>query len=95
MNPIRKIFGTANERRLKKLRPVVDAVNAMEAQMKGLTDEQLKAFTPEFKQRLENGASLDDIMVEAFAVVRETSMRTLGMRPFDCQLIGGKVLQSV
>jgi preprotein translocase subunit SecA len=92
MNPIRKIFGTANERRLKKLRPIVDSVNALESKMQGLSDEDLKAFTPEFKQRLENGATIEDIMVEAFAVVRETSVRTTGMRPFDCQLIGGKVL---
>ncbi|MEC7240756.1 MAG: preprotein translocase subunit SecA [Myxococcota bacterium] len=92
MNPIRKIFGTANERRLKKLRPVVDAVNGIESRMEALSDDDLRAFTPEFKQRLENGASLDDLMVEAFAVVRETSKRVLGMRPFDCQLIGGKVL---
>ena len=92
MNPIRKIFGTANERRLKKLRPVVDAVNGLESRMEALSDDELRAFTPEFRQRLENGASLDDLMVEAFAVVRETSKRTLGMRPFDCQLIGAKVL---
>jgi len=92
MNPIRKIFGTANERRLKKLSPVVNAVNALESKFEALSDEELKAFTPEFKQRLENGASMDSLLVEAFAVVRETSKRTLGMRPFDCQLIGAKVL---
>ena len=92
MNPIRKIFGTANERRLKKLRPVVDAVNGIESRFEALSDDELRAFTPEFRQRLDNGASLDDLLVEAFAVVRETSKRVLGMRPFDCQLIGGKVL---
>lgn len=92
MNPIRKIFGTANERRLKKLNPIVNAVTALEGKMQALSDADLKAFTPEFKQRLDNGASVDDLMVEAFAVVRETAVRTTGMRPFDCQLIGGKVL---
>jgi preprotein translocase subunit SecA len=87
-----KIFGTKNEREVKKLRPLVTAINALEPQMQRLTDEELARQTQEFKQRIEQGASLDDLLVEAFAVVREAARRTLNMRHFDVQLIGGAVL---
>ncbi len=89
---LRKVVGTKNERELKRLQVFVEAINALEPEIQALTDEQLKAKTGEFKQRLENGQPLDDLLVEAFAVVREASVRTLQMRPFDVQLIGGMVL---
>jgi preprotein translocase subunit SecA len=92
MNIVRKIFGTANERRVKKLQPVVDAVNILEGRFSALSDAELKAFTPEFKQRIENGESLDALLPEAFAVVREAAKRTLGMRHYDCQIVGAKVI---
>ena len=88
----KKVFGSSNDRRVKKLRPLVDRVNSLEPAIQKLSDEQLVAKTGEFKQKLENGASLDDILPEAFAVVRETAVRTLGMRHYDVQIIGGKVL---
>ena len=87
-----KVFGTSNERQLKKLRPLVARINALEPQIKAMTDAELKAKTAEFKLRLDNGATLDDLLPEAFAVVRETGWRVLGMRHFDVQLIGGIVL---
>jgi preprotein translocase subunit SecA len=87
-----KIFGTKHERDLKKLQPIVDSINALEEQMKALDNDALAAKTAEFKKRLEGGESLDDILPEAFAVVREVSVRTMGMRHFDVQLIGGIVL---
>jgi preprotein translocase subunit SecA len=87
-----KLFGTAHEREMKRLKPVVDHINSLEPQMKALSDEQLKAKTPEFKARLEKGETLDDILAEAFAVCREASQRVLGMRHYDVQLIGGMVL---
>ncbi len=87
-----KIFGTKNERELKKLRPLVVAINELEPAMRRLSDAELAAKTAEFKQRLAQGASLDDLLVEAFAVVREVARRTLNMRHFDVQLIGGIVL---
>ncbi len=87
-----KIFGTKNERELKKLCPLVVAVNELEPAMRRLSDAELAAKTGEFKQRLAQGASLDDLLVEAFAVVREVARRTLNMRHFDVQLIGGIVL---
>jgi preprotein translocase subunit SecA len=89
---IRKIFGTKNERDLKKLHPLVSAVNELEPRIQALSDAELKAKTSEFKAKLEQGATLDDILIEAFAVVREASRRTVAMRPFDVQLIGGAVL---
>jgi len=89
---LKKIFGSKNERELRALRPIVDRINQLEIQMKRLSDDELRAKTAEFKQRLENGESLDDLLPEAFAVVRETAVRTLGLRPFDVQLIGGIVL---
>lgn len=81
-----------NARELKKLQKIVDRVNGLESEVQQLSDEQLKAKTLEFKQRLERGASLDDILPETFAVVRETARRTVGMRPFDVQVLGGVVL---
>ncbi|MEA3222893.1 MAG: preprotein translocase subunit SecA [Thermodesulfobacteriota bacterium] len=87
-----KIFGTRNERELKKLHPVVDQITKLEPLFKAKDNAGLKAMTPAFRERLEKGASLDDILPEAFAVVREVAFRTLGMRPFDVQLIGGIIL---
>jgi preprotein translocase subunit SecA len=89
---LKKIFGTKNEREMKRLWPLVGKINSLEPQIASLTDAQLREKTPEFKQRLEAGETLDDILPEAFAVVREVSRRTLGMRHFDVQLIGGVVL---
>ena len=88
----RRIFGSANDRRVKRYQPKVDAINALEPQMKALSDEQLKAKTAEFKAELAKGQTLDDLLVPAFAVVREAAVRALGMRHFDVQLIGGMVL---
>ena len=87
-----KIFGSRNDRLIKQYRRKVAAINKLEPEMKALSDEQLKAKTAEFRQRLADGASLDSLLPEAFAVVRETSFRVLGMRHFDVQLIGGMVL---
>src|SRR5512145_29953 len=87
-----KIFGTKHEREIKKIRPLVSAINDREPSLKDLSDAQLAAKTSEFKQQLANGASLDDILVDAFAVVREAGIRVLGMRHFDSQLIGGITL---
>jgi preprotein translocase subunit SecA len=87
-----KVFGTSNDRALKKVRPVVEAVAALEPRIQKLSDAELQAKTPEFRQKLANGASVDDLLVEAFAVCREASRRVLGMRPYDVQIIGGKVL---
>ncbi|MBX3034548.1 MAG: preprotein translocase subunit SecA [Bdellovibrionaceae bacterium] len=87
-----KIFGTKHDREMKKIRPIVEKVNAFESSMQALTDEQLKAKTPEFKARLAKGETLDGILPEAFAVCREASRRVLGMRHYDVQLIGGYVL---
>ena len=89
---IRKIFGTQNERDLKKLQPYVSAINELEARIHKLSDSQLSAKTSEFKEKLNQGAKLDDILIEAFAIVREVGIRVLQMRQFDVQLIGGVVL---
>jgi len=88
----RKIFGSDNDRTLRKIKPLVAAVNDFEPRIQPLTDDQLRAKTAEFKEKLAQGASLDDILPEAFAVVREASRRTTRMRHFDVQLIGGIVL---
>ncbi|TDR85510.1 preprotein translocase subunit SecA [Enterovirga rhinocerotis] len=88
----KKIFGSVNDRRLKTYAPKVAAINAMEPQIAALSDEQLRAKTDEFKAQIAAGKSLDDILVPAFAVVREAAKRTLGQRHFDVQLIGGMVL---
>ena len=87
-----KVFGTANERELKRLAPVVAEINAHEPAVKALTDAQLRDKTAEFRTRLANGETLDDLLPEAFAVVREAGRRVLNMRHFDVQLIGGMVL---
>ncbi|WP_321475417.1 preprotein translocase subunit SecA [uncultured Paludibaculum sp.] len=87
-----KIFGTQHEREIKKLKPLLLAINEREAAVQALTDEQLAAKTSEFRQQLADGATLDDILVDAFAVVREAGRRILNMRHFDSQLIGGIVL---
>src|SRR5881628_3719321 len=87
-----KIFGTANERELKRLRPIVAEINAREPDVRERSDEQLRGKTAEFRERLAAGATLDDLMPEAFAVVREAGRRTLNMRHFDVQLIGCAVL---
>jgi preprotein translocase subunit SecA len=87
-----KVFGTKNDRELKKLWPMVERINSLEPLISGLSDEELRAKTDEFKARLEKGETLDEILYEAFAVVRETAKRLLGMRHFDVQLIGGIVL---
>src|ERR1041385_3263453 len=89
---LRKVFGSSNERRIKSYRPRVDAINALEKELEALSDEALRARTDEFKQQLADGKTLDDILVPAFATVREASKRTLGQRHFDVQLIGGMVL---
>jgi preprotein translocase subunit SecA len=89
---LRKIFGTKHEREMKSIQPVVDKINSLEPQMQGLSDEQLKAKTPEFQARLKNGETVDQILPEAFAVCREASKRVLGMRHYDVQLIGGFIL---
>ena len=85
----KKIFGSANDRRLKGVRSIVERVNALEADYESLSDEQIRERTNSFRQRLENGESLDSLLPDAFANVREASKRTLGLRPFDVQLLGG------
>lgn len=89
---IKKIFGDPNEKELKNIRPIVDKINALEPDMERMSDANLQAKTSEFKLRLQKGETLDDILPEAFAVVREASKRVTGMRHFDVQLIGGVVL---
>ena len=87
-----KVFGTYNERQLKTLMPIIDEIEALEDEYRELSDENLKAKTTEFKERLHNGETLDDILPEAFAAAREASSRVLGMRPYTVQLIGGLIL---
>ena len=89
---LKRIFGSANDRHVKRFQGRVDAINALEPELSKLTDEQLRARTAEFRQQLANGTKLDDLLVPAFATVREASKRALGMRHFDVQLIGGMVL---
>ena len=91
-NIFKKIFGTKNDREVKRIRKIVAAINSLEPDFEKLTDEQLREKTAIFKKRLAQGETLDDIMVEAFATVREASKRVLGMRHYDVQLIGGIVL---
>jgi hypothetical protein len=86
------LLGNTSASRLKKLQPYIQRINAIEPQMKAMTDEQLRAQTVAFRERLKNGETLDDIMVEAFATVREAAVRTVDMRHFDVQLLGGMVL---
>jgi len=91
-NVLHKIFGSKNERELKRLQPLVEEINSLEPEIHALSDSRLQAKTGEFREQIEKGASLDDLLPEAFAVVREASLRTLKMRHFDVQLIGGIVL---
>ena len=91
---LKKIIGTKNEREINRLMPVVNQINSFESAVSALSDEQLKNKTSEFKDRLTAGETLDDILPEAFAVVREASKRTLKMRHFDVQLLGGIILPS-
>src|SRR3954463_11066193 len=88
----RKFFGSANERQIKGYRPRVDAINALEPEMKALSDDALRARTTEFRKQLAEGKTLDDILVPAFATVREAAKRVIGQRHFDVQLIGGMIL---
>ncbi|MDD3082892.1 MAG: preprotein translocase subunit SecA, partial [Desulfobacterales bacterium] len=92
LNLLTKVFGSKNERELRKLRPLVEKINALEPGIQSRSDEALKGVTSDFKQRIENGEPLEDMLPEAFAVVREASLRALHMRHFDVQLIGGMVL---
>ena len=92
MSILDKIFGSYTDRELKKIKPLADKVVALESEYSLLTDEQLRAKTPEFKERLANGETLDDILPEAFAIAREAAWRVLGMKPFYVQVIGGIVL---
>ena len=87
-----KLFGTVNDRKLKEFQPIVDKINLLEERFKKLTDEELKNQTEVFKSKLSNGASEDDLLEEAFATVREASLRTLGQRHYDVQLLGGLIL---
>jgi preprotein translocase subunit SecA len=92
MGIFQKVFGSRNQRELRKLQPIVDRINGLEPTFKAKSDDELKAMTPEFKRKLDKGAKLDEILPEAFAVVREASVRRTGMRHYDVQLIGGMVL---
>lgn len=89
---VKKIFGDLNEKEVKRMRKIVDHINSLEPQMEQLSDEQLKGKTVEFRERLEKGETLDDLLPEAFAVVREASKRVLGKRHYDVQMIGGITL---
>jgi preprotein translocase subunit SecA len=92
MSFLTRVMGDPNERELKRIRPIVAKINALEDEIMALPDDDLRGMTADFKQEVENGADLDDILPEAFAVVREAARRTIGMRHFDVQLIGGVVL---
>ncbi|MBS4868076.1 MAG: preprotein translocase subunit SecA, partial [Eubacterium sp.] len=92
MGFLEKVFGSYSDKEIKKIKPVVAKINSLEPEMEALSDDELRAKTDEFRARLADGATLDDILPEAFAVVREASKRVLGMRHFDVQLIGGMVL---
>ena len=91
MGIIKKLFNYS-EKEVKRVMPLVEKINGLESSMKELTDAELQNKTTEFKERLSNGETLDDLLPEAFAVVREAAVRVLGMRPFDVQLIGGIIL---
>ncbi|MGB0845054.1 MAG: preprotein translocase subunit SecA, partial [Alphaproteobacteria bacterium] len=88
----KRLFGSANDRYVKTLGPIVDQINSLEAEIKSLSDEQLLGKTEEFRGRIEKGETLDSLLPEAFAVVREAAVRVYGMRHFDVQLMGGIVL---
>jgi preprotein translocase subunit SecA len=89
---LKRIVGTAHDRKMKTVRPMIEAVSAFEPRLAAMTDAQVRAQTARFRERLDNGESLDDLLPEAFATVREASTRALGIRPFDVQFIGGVVL---
>ena len=89
---VKKLLGSSNDAEVKKLQKTVNAVEALEAEYKALTDEQLRAKTDEFRTRLQNGETEDDILPEAFAAIREADARVLGMRPYRVQVMGGLVL---
>ena len=93
-NVLKKVFGSKNERELNRLTPLVQQINALEQEIQALSDDQLRAKTKDFKERIDQGASLDELLPETYAVVREASVRTLKMRHFDVQLIGGMVLHN-
>ena len=92
LNALTKVFGSKNERDLKRIQPLVERINSHETEVQAMSDDQLKARTPKFKERIDQGEPLDDLLPEAFATVREAALRTLKMRHFDVQLIGGIVL---
>jgi len=92
INVLTKVFGSKNERELKRLQPLVERINALESEFKAMRDDQLRALTPKFKERIGQGEPLDSLLPEAFAAVREASLRALKMRHFDVQLIGAIVL---
>ncbi len=94
MGILQKLFGSKNQREVKKLQPKVERINALEPTMKAKSDAELRALTGEFRRRLDNGQPLDELLPEAFAAVREGSVRAMGMRHYDVQLIGGMVLNS-
>ncbi len=88
----RKLFGSSNDRRVKRYQPKVDEINALEAEVEKLSDDELRARTVEYRKQVADGTPLDDLLVPAFAIVREAAKRTLGQRHFDVQLVGGMVL---
>ena len=92
MNAITRLFGTHSERELKRIYPIVDKVESYQETMHGLSDDELKAKTKEFKDRLAKGETLDDILPEAYATVREAALRVLGMEHYRVQIIGGIIL---
>ena len=92
MGVFESIFGSANKKELKKIEPIIKKIESYDKSMQQLSDDELKHKTVEFKERLKNGETLDDILPEAFAVVREASYRVLGMKQYRVQLIGGVVL---
>ena len=87
-----KIFGSHSDRELKKIKPTIDAIMDLDEKMQAMSDEELFGMTDKFKERLANGETLDDILVEAFAVVREADYRVLGLKPFRVQVTGGIIL---
>ncbi len=89
---LKMVLGSKHEREVKKLQPIVNAIGQLEPKMQKLSDADLRARTADFKQKLANGAPLDDLLIPAFATVREASKRVLGMRHYDVQMIGGLVL---
>ncbi|HEY9806927.1 MAG TPA: hypothetical protein V6D04_10175, partial [Candidatus Obscuribacterales bacterium] len=89
---LKNLLGDPNARKLKKYQPIITEINLLEEEIQGLSDQELRGKTAEFKQRVEKGESLDDLLPEAFAVVREAGKRVLGMRHFDVQLLGGMIL---